>query len=615
MSSPTSTSSLASSGIIAGPSGRAGRLARRLAGLARLCVALAVFAVLVIVGFPDTSEMLLASFGVGPVPASPPAAAETQPSVGGSDPPAVLAAVPGGATPAATGTPTAAQATELPTAGTLSLAELLGGYSSQSAGAPTPVAGPDVPVRDALKPISYTVLPGDTLVAIAQKFQITPETILWANHLGNGELIRAGQLLTILPVSGVLHRVVKGDTVASIAEAHVADVQMILAANQLRMDEPLEEGREIIVPGGVMRTTEFMPGPPGPPSSDELAGAVKYTVKAGDNLGSIADSFGVLPSAIQSVNDLTDPNTLQAGQELTIPRASTATAASAAPVNEAAPAATATPAPTATPTATPPPPAPTPTRAPSPVAPPSSSGYTVKAGDTLYSIASAFKVKVADLQAANGLTDPGRLKVGQRLSLPGSAQPRQAAAAQPTPAPSPTPAPTAVPAPRPPAPTPVPPTPTRAPAPTAAPQKAAPAPTLGPAPTPAPLPPGSTRGGQIAGIAQKFLGYRYIWGGDTPNGFDCSGFTWYVYRQAGVSIPNHDLQGQLNAGKKIPRDQLQPGDLVFFQNTYMPGLSHVGIYLGGDRFINAESEKVGVQIRSMSDPFWTSRYVGASRPW
>ena len=82
-----------------------------------------------------------------------------------------------------------------------------------------------------------------------------------------------------------------------------------------------------------------------------------------------------------------------------------------------------------------------------------------------------------------------------------------------------------------------------------------------------------------------------------------------------MSIPIHDLQGQLNAGPKIPRDQLQPGDLVFFQNSYMPGLSHAGIYLGGGRFINAESEKVGVQVRSLSDPFWSSRFFGASRPW
>ena len=310
-----------------------------------------------------------------------------------------------------------------------------------------------------------------------------------------------------------------------------------------------------------------------------------------------------------------------------IPRDAKGAAASGAQGNAKTPPATATPAPTATatpaPTTTPIPtatPMPAATKAASGDAVPSSSRYTVKAGDTLYSIAATFKVKVADLQAANGLTDPSRLKLGQQLSIPAGGQTAQASVARsdtpvPVPTRTPAPQPTAVPTALPPTPTPVPPTPTRAPAPTVAPAKAPPAPTLGPAPTPAPLPPGTTRGAQIAAIAQKYLGYRYIWGGSTPNGFDCSGFTWYVYRQAGVSIPNHDLQGQMNAGPKIPLNQLQPGDLVFFQNTYMPGLSHVGVYLGGGRFINAESEKVGVQIRAMSDPFWSSRFVGASRPW
>ncbi len=96
---------------------------------------------------------------------------------------------------------------------------------------------------------------------------------------------------------------------------------------------------------------------------------------------------------------------------------------------------------------------------------------------------------------------------------------------------------------------------------------------------------------------------------------DCSGFTWYVYKEAGINIPMHDLAGQLNAGPRITRDKVLTGDLVFFQNTYKPGLSHSGIYLGGGRFINAETEAVGVQIRSLSDPYWSARFIGGSRPW
>jgi peptidoglycan DL-endopeptidase CwlO len=116
-------------------------------------------------------------------------------------------------------------------------------------------------------------------------------------------------------------------------------------------------------------------------------------------------------------------------------------------------------------------------------------------------------------------------------------------------------------------------------------------------------------------IAQEYLGYRYIWGGHSPLGFDCGGFTWYVYRQAGVSIPLHDLAGQMSAGPRIARSDLLPGDLLFWSNTYTAGLSHGGIYLGGDRFISAETEATGVQIRSMSDPYWAARFTAASRPW
>ena len=614
----SSSGSIANRGAIASPSSLAGLIARVTALGVRALVSIAVVTLLVSVGFPGVSTAFFAPLAELLSPTPQPTSGEIQESIAGAEPPMVLAAAPNEETPAALLTPTAVLPTEKPGAAMGATEEPLGLMGGTATPLPESTLGQSL--SGALKPLSYTVEAGDTLLGIAQKFKITPETVLWANNLGNGDLIRIGQELVILPVSGVLHRVTKGDTVASIADAHMADVQGILTANQLRIDEPLEEGRMLIVPDGVMRTTEFMPGPPGPPSKEELASATKYTVKAGDNLGSIADSFGVLPSVIQSANGLEDPDMLRAGQELTIPRDVKSAAASGTQGDAGASTVTATPSPTATPTATPAP-SPTATRvASSGGAPPSASGYTVKAGDTLYSIASAFRVKLADLQSANGLADPGHLKVGQQLSLPSGAQPRQVPAAQPalpTPAPTrtPTPQPTAVPTAKPPTPTPVPPTPTRAPASPAASAKAAPAPTLGPAPTPAPVPPGSTRGTQIAGIAQKYLGYRYIWGGSSPNGFDCSGFTWYVYRQAGVSIPNHDLQGQMNAGRKISRDQLQPGDLVFFQNTYMPGLSHVAVYLGGGRFINAESEKVGVQIRSMSDPFWSSRFVGASRPW
>jgi cell wall-associated NlpC family hydrolase len=113
----------------------------------------------------------------------------------------------------------------------------------------------------------------------------------------------------------------------------------------------------------------------------------------------------------------------------------------------------------------------------------------------------------------------------------------------------------------------------------------------------------------------QYRGYRYTWGGTSPQtGFDCSGFVWYVYRQAGVAI-SRDLWGQYNTGSRIGRDALQPGDVVFFQNTYRPGLSHDGIYIGGGQFIQAASENTGVIVSSLSEPYWAARYLGARRPY
>ena len=138
--------------------------------------------------------------------------------------------------------------------------------------------------------------------------------------------------------------------------------------------------------------------------------------------------------------------------------------------------------------------------------------------------------------------------------------------------------------------------------------------------TPHPNPPpqggrglASPVGERIVQTANQFLGSRYVWGGQSPAGFDCTGFTWYVAKQAGIKIPLHDLAGQKASGPSIDRSALEPGDLVFFQNTYQPGLSHVGIALGGGRFIHAASETQGVIVSRLDEPYWAQRFVGATR--
>jgi cell wall-associated NlpC family hydrolase len=132
-----------------------------------------------------------------------------------------------------------------------------------------------------------------------------------------------------------------------------------------------------------------------------------------------------------------------------------------------------------------------------------------------------------------------------------------------------------------------------------------PAPSPSPSPPPA-SPPPSTHGGVVA-IALRYLGVPYRWGGASPSGFDCSGFLVYVFAKVGVYLP-HSSYMQFHLGRFVPRSALQPGDAVFFN-----GASHVGIYIGGGRFIHAPHTGDVVKISSLGESWYSSTYVGARR--
>ena len=123
----------------------------------------------------------------------------------------------------------------------------------------------------------------------------------------------------------------------------------------------------------------------------------------------------------------------------------------------------------------------------------------------------------------------------------------------------------------------------------------------------------SPAGQAIADFALGYVGYPYVWAGNTPAGFDCSGFTQYVIMNTvGIDI-GHGTPGQTGYGTPVEWDAWQPGDLVFFANTADAGISHVGIYIGGGEFVHAENESTGVKISSLYSDYYSGHYYGAYR--
>lgn len=115
---------------------------------------------------------------------------------------------------------------------------------------------------------------------------------------------------------------------------------------------------------------------------------------------------------------------------------------------------------------------------------------------------------------------------------------------------------------------------------------------------------------RIIRTAKGFLSVPYSWGGTTPTGFDCSGFTRYVYASQGITLPRVSLD-QYGVGTPVAFNALIPGDLVFFNLTSAKLVSHVGIYIGNGEFISATSSK-GIAIYGFT-PYWAKAYVGARR--
>lgn len=122
-------------------------------------------------------------------------------------------------------------------------------------------------------------------------------------------------------------------------------------------------------------------------------------------------------------------------------------------------------------------------------------------------------------------------------------------------------------------------------------------------------------GQYIVDFALQFVGCPYVWAGNTPAGFDCSGFTQYVtLNMVGIDI-GHGTGGQMNYGSWVDAGNLQPGDFVYFAGTFGDGISHTGIYIGDGQFVHAENPGTGVTISWLWSDYYAGHYYGAIRLW
>jgi cell wall-associated NlpC family hydrolase len=124
-----------------------------------------------------------------------------------------------------------------------------------------------------------------------------------------------------------------------------------------------------------------------------------------------------------------------------------------------------------------------------------------------------------------------------------------------------------------------------------------------------------TKEEEIIDTAKKFLGIKYVWAANGPNCFDCSGFTKYVYKQNGITLPRYSGH-QANVGIKVSYNELEKGDLVFFdtEHKFRGKVNHVGIYIGNGKFIHASSAKKKVIITSFDEkPFYKRRFLRGER--
>lgn len=431
---------------------------------------------------------------------------------------------------------------------------------------------------------SHKVQSGDTLWGIAQKYNTTVANLKDFNNL-SGDIIFPNQIIetdkkststsapkkeskptTSKPAStstaAKTYTVKAGDTLSQIAFSHGVSYQNLMKWNNLETT--------LIFPGNVLKVTDPAKSSsnsstskpstskpststPAKPENNKPASndsATVYTVKSGDTLSGIAAQYKTTVAKIKELNNLSS-DLILIGQKLHIN--GSATSSKPTETNKDKNTNTSKPKPENTQNNN----------------QEATSTYSVKSGDTLSHIAKNFKTTVASLKALNNLSSD-MIYVGQKLKVSGTV-------------------------------------------------------TSNPSPSkPADTKPSNNNSSSnssnangnsfnvnaVINYAQSFTGVKYVWGGATPSGFDCSGFIHYVFTNQGKSVPRTNTEGLYSRSYYV--DTPQVGDLVFFEGTYKSGISHVGIYVGNNKFIHAGTS-TGVTTTDLSNSYWSKHFSSYKR--
>ncbi|ETI66959.1 C40 family peptidase [Neobacillus vireti] len=397
---------------------------------------------------------------------------------------------------------------------------------------------------------SYKVQKGDSLSKIALKYKTSVNEIKVQNGL-KSDLIYENQILqigsapattTVTAVKQTTYTVVSGDALIKIANRYNVTVGELQQWNNLSGTLILVgQVLKVSAPGQTVTVTAPKPAPqalaPAATAPAQQTTTSEYTIKSGDTLSKIGVEFKMTVQQLKTLNNLKS-DMIYAGQKLKV----TAKNTTAAPPKVTTPPAAVKPPVTTSPVT---------------VKPPVTSEYVVKSGDILGKIAAQYKMTVQDLKALNGLKSD-MIYIGQKLKVSGTSA--------------------------------------------EVPKTAGTGKTDGTAKT--------DFAAKTIAAAKSVIGVPYVWGGSTLSGFDCSGFIYYVANQAGTKIGRYSAAGYYDRSYYV--DKPQAGDLVFFENTYTKGISHVGFYLGGDQFIHAD-EKYGIMISNLKSPYYTAHFAAFKR--